>query len=286
MAQYDFGWSGSPWRNRPMSTEIGDAGDPFRDEGPRMRDRPAAFNISQGPVRPQSTRTSGFKPLLQPLKPATAAVQPPTALPPTAPIGQMPSPQWANPPDVNDNRTTTMPARTEPAMVPGWSQIPAARTTPKEIPAARTTPKEFFVGRVETAAPSLQNLFMGRGDPVAPIPPARQFPRSTEAIGDQGDPILPASNRGRPNQYWGTKGTPSWSYSDGPLANIDVPAYSGQSASQYLKLLNSLGLGSFYRGQGHGPVPDPSVRYTPPWPFNENEEAYNRARQAYNRRQY
>ena len=281
MAQYDFGWGSSQYRNRPMSTEIGDAGDPFRDSGPRMRDR-----VSQGPVSPwtpgpRSTSTSGLKPLFH--QPTTL---PPPALPPSALPPSAPTPWGQIPDDPTPTPTETIRSTTPPGI---------GRGAPTNLPSMQPFPKPL------SSTPSLQNLFMGRGDPVAPIPPARQFPRSTEAIGDQGDPILPASNRGRPNQYWGTKGTPSWSYSDGPLANIDVPAYSGQSASKYLKLLNSLGLGSFYRGQGHGPIPDPSVKYPPPRRFTNPtyrpgarmtiqkegpEEDYNRARQAYNRGRY
>ena len=227
-----------------MSTEIGDAGDPFRDSGPRRRDYPTIGPSSPwtpGP-RSTSTSTSGLQPLFHQPTPQPPTAQPPTALPPsalpptasalppTAPIGQMPSPRWANPPDFNDNRVTTMPARTEPVRQEKPSALsimnpriahPIGPNPGPGVQVGWDMPRESLPPRPSKFA-ALQALLdrgQQRGEQrfraTGELPyqfrnrtiadEAREAPRnrpwSTEAIGDQGDPILPASNRGRPNFY-------------------------------------------------------------------------------------
>jgi hypothetical protein len=234
-----------------MSTEIGDHNEPFQYQRPRLQKQPAGPPPMAVPAWQQNQPT-GITPTVQPppdSPPTLPTAQPPSALPPTAPIGQMPSPQWANPPDFNDNRVTTMPARTEPVgqetvmdadSFPGIP--PAAQTTPVSVPAASNIrsilPDDSgWSGRpriaypsgpnpglgvqvgwdpwpgqsrmAQAATPSLRNLLSRTGQslpPVGaggPIPPARNRPWSTEAIGDQGDPSIPAPNLGRPNLFYG-----------------------------------------------------------------------------------
>ena len=274
MAQNDFGWGSSQWRNRPMSTEIGDHNEPFQYQRPQARD---SFSRIEGPVSPRST--TGITPTVnQPpsaLPPTGPTAQPPSALPPTAPIGQMPSPAWAGRPaptepvrqetvfqNPNDYREFTQEGpypgrqpRTEPVgqetvmdadsfpgippatgRVTGWGPpLPAARTPPGiarsypgrgptigypggpnpgpavEIPrgAWLEQPRLPSYNRARQRFPSLRDLLSRTGQslpPVGaggPIPPARNRPWSTEAIGDQGDPSIPAPNLGRPNLYYG-----------------------------------------------------------------------------------
>jgi hypothetical protein len=273
MAQNDFGWGSSQWRNRPMSTEIGDHNEPFQYQRPQARD-----SFSQGPVSPwtpgpRSTSTSGLKPLFhqptpQPppgLPPTLPTAQLPSALP-TAPIGQMPSPQWANPPDFNDNITVEMPARTTPdrtetvfqnpnempartepvrqktvydsvpsarpamAPVPGWGPpLPAAQTPPGiarsypgrgptigypggpnpgpavEIPGGAWLEQPSPSSLRDLLRPARQRLSNLRNDRrrISALEAPRNRPWSTEAIGDQGDPSIPAPNLGRPNLFYG-----------------------------------------------------------------------------------
>jgi len=268
MAQNDFGWGSSQWRNRPMSTEIGDHDEPFQYQRPQARDR---FSRIEEPVSPRST--TGITP----------TVQPPTALPPigptlipewpqqpTAPIGQMPSPAWAGRP------TPTEPVRQEtvldadsfpgippatgpqtvydsvpsarPAMapVPGWGPpLPAAQTPPGiarsypgrrptiaypsgpnpgpgvEIPGGAWLEQQRFPSYNRASPSSLRDLLRSgeqrlsnlRNDQrrISALEAPRNRPWSTEAIGDQGDPSIPAPNLGRPN-FYGRPPTPRRMY--------------------------------------------------------------------------
>jgi hypothetical protein len=241
MAQNDFGWGSSQWRNRPMSTEIGDHNEPFQYQRPRLQKQPAGPPPMAVPAWQQNQPT-GITPTVQPppdLPPTLPTAQPPSALPPTAPIGQMPSPQWANPPDFNDNRVTTMPARTEPV---GQETVMDADSFPGIPPAAQTPPAIAYPGRRPTIgypggpnpgpaveipggvwgpdvphmggrAPSLRDLLRSgeqrvsnlRNDQrrISALEAPRNRPWSTEAIGDQGDPSIPAPNLGRPNLFYG-----------------------------------------------------------------------------------
>ncbi len=217
MAQNDFGWGSSQWRNRPMSTEIGDHNEPFQYQRPQPRSGPGP--VSPWTPGPRSTSTSGLKPLFYQPTPTDPTDQPPSALPPsalpptasalppTAPIGQMPSPRWANPPDFNDNPTTEMPAPTEPVRQPTsgstettnpktgmiteaiWDSFPPNR--PSVAPVPGWSPPATGSGRVtETPATGRMTESWGPPLPAAQTPPgiARSYPGRGPTIGYPGGP--------------------------------------------------------------------------------------------------
>ena len=256
MAQNDFGWGSSQWRNRPMSTEIGDHNEPFQYQRPQARD---SFSRIEGPVSPRST--TGITPTVQP--PTALPPTGPTLIPewpqqPTAPIGQMPipSPPWARRPTPTEpvrqptsgSTETTNPKtgmttetiwdsfpRNPPAtgrVTEGWGPpLPAARTPPgiaRSYPGRRPNiaypggpnpgPGVEIPGGVwglesyNRASPSSLRDLLRSGEQrlsrklndqrrISALEAPRNRPWSTEAIGDQGDPILPAPNLGRPHYY-------------------------------------------------------------------------------------